>query len=291
MHISIDKNAGFCSGVKRTIKIAEEELAKAGSLYCLEQIIHNEEEEKRLQALGLKVINHDNLKKLNGAKVLIRAHGEPPETYQIAEKNNITLIEGTCPVVLKLQQKIKQSFVRGKEMKTQVVIYGMQNHPEVIGLNGQIENEAIIVESVGDIEKIDFERPVDLYAQTTKNKDVYEQIATEISRKQGEFQKTENLQFSGNNSICYQVSNRDTNLKEFARKNDLVLFVGGKKSSNGKYLFSVCKLENPKSYYIGGSEDIDYAWLKNITNIGITGATSTPEWLLRRVASKLVNDL
>lgn len=286
MLISIDKKAGFCSGVKKAIQRAEEELSESGSLYCLGQIVHNEEEEQRLKAMGLKVIGHEELKKLNNTRVLIRAHGEPPETYRIAAENNIELIDATCPVVLRLQQKIKKSFENGLHTNSQIVIYGKINHPEVIGLNGQIKNEAILIEGPDDIDKIDFSKPVCLFAQTTKNKSVYQEIIRKIEDK-GKLSRPANLHFSSTNSICGQVSNREEHLKQFARSNDVVIFVGGENSSNGKYLFSVCKAENQDSYYIGGPEAVNEAWFLNKKTAGITGATSTPDWLLKSVASKI----
>ncbi|MCF8366593.1 MAG: 4-hydroxy-3-methylbut-2-enyl diphosphate reductase, partial [Bacteroidales bacterium] len=249
MQISIDKNAGFCSGVKSAIQKAEEELSVSGSLYCLGQIVHNEEEELRLKSMGLKVISHDELKLLRNTKVLIRAHGEPPETYSIASQNNIELIDATCPVVLRLQQKIKSSFIKGKPDNTQVVIFGRKNHPEVLGLNGQINNEAILIEETSDMDKIDFSKPVCLFAQTTKDKTIYQEIIRKIEERIKLSQKN-NLHFISNNSICGQVSNRDEHLKEFARSSEIIIFVGGQHSSNGKYLFSVCKNQNKNSYYI-----------------------------------------
>ena len=287
MHISIDNKAGFCSGVKSAIQKAEEELSASGSMYCLGQIVHNEEEELRLKAMGLKVINHDEFKLLHHTKVLIRAHGEPPETYQIAAANNLELIDGTCPVVLRLQQKIKKSFEKGKTDNTQLVIYGKKNHPEVIGLNGQIRNEAILIEEPEDIEKIDFTKPVCLFAQTTKNKTVYKEIIRKIEEKEGVLKAGGGFHFTSNNSICGQVSNRDEHLKEFARANEVIIFVGGEHSSNGKYLFSVCKAENQESYYIGGTEGLNPDWFAGATSTGVTGATSTPDWLLKSVASKI----
>ena len=289
MHISIDQKAGLCTGVKRAIQKAEKELSISGSLYCLGQIVHNEEEEHRLQAMGLKVIDHNQFKRLNNVKVLIRAHGEPPETYRIANENNIALIDATCPVVLNLQKKIKTTYLSGKADKTQVVIYGRKNHPEVIGLNGQIDFEAIVIDQPEDIKKIDFSRPVCLFAQTTKDKSVYDQIIRKIEDQKIQLELGDDLHFSASNSICGQVSNRDENLKEFAGKNDVLIFVGGKQSSNGQYLFSICKNENPRSYYVGGPDQIDESWFGINDSVGITGATSTPEWLLKSTASAIAN--
>jgi 4-hydroxy-3-methylbut-2-en-1-yl diphosphate reductase len=294
MQISIDKNAGFCSGVKRAVEMAENELRGGGPLYCLGQIVHNEEEEQRLKAMGMKVIDHRELETLRNARVLIRAHGEPPETYRTAHENNIQLIDGTCPVVLRLQNRIRVARENGKSTQAQVVIYGKPNHPEVIGLNGQIKNEAILIENPKDINKIDFTRPVCLFAQTTKNKTIYNRIIKEIENKRGQLLPGGELHFSATDSICGQVSKRDDNLREFARQNDVVIFVGGEHSSNGKYLFSVCRDENPRSHYIGGAESIKPEWFAGTLKAGITGATSTPGWLLKSVAaaiSKLTQNL
>lgn len=287
MHISIDRKAGFCTGVKRAIHKAEEELSASGSLYCLGQIVHNEQEEHRLCAMGLKVIDHDQYRKLKDVKVLIRAHGEPPETYRIAKQNNIALIDASCPVVLNLQKKIKNAFETGKAEQTQVVIYGRKNHPEVIGLNGQIDFKALVIEDAEDVEKIDLSRPVCLFAQTTKNKSVYQQIISSIEQQKTKLERGGDLHFSASNSICGQVSNRDENLGDFAKKNDVVVFVGGAHSSNGHYLFSICKKQNPDSHYIGGPEMIEASWFENKIRIGVTGATSTPEWLLKSTASAI----
>lgn len=291
MHISIDQKAGLCSGVKRAIRKAEEELAVSGSLFCLGQIVHNEEEERRLKAMGLKVIGHQEFLSLKDVTVLIRAHGEPPETYRIARENNLTLIDATCPVVLNLQKKVKRAFESGKPEHTQVVIYGKPNHPEVVGLNGQIDDKAILVNSPEDVGKIDFERPISLFAQTTINKEVYRQIIEKIEQHKVKLKPGGKLHFTPNNSICAQVSNRDDNLREFAAKNDVVIFVGGKNSSNGKYLFSICEGQNPDSHYVGGPEMLNTDWFQNKEKIGITGATSTPEWLLKSVASSIAKIL
>lgn len=287
MQVTIDKNAGFCSGVIRTIRMAENELTKTGSLYCLGQIVHNEEEEKRLKAMGLKVIGYNDLKNLHNARVLIRTHGEPPETYLTAEKNNLQLIEGTCPVVLRLQHKIKKAGEQQESNHNQVVIYGKKNHPEVVGLNGQIKNKALLIEGLNDIEKIDLSLPVSIFAQTTKSAEVYNKIINEISERKSKFHPNDDLQFTSVNSICAQVSNRNESLRNFAGYNDVVIFVGGENSSNGKYLFSVCKAVNNESYYIGSPEMLKTQWFENIEKVGVSGATSTPQWLLESVAAAI----
>nr|NQU93620.1 4-hydroxy-3-methylbut-2-enyl diphosphate reductase [Bacteroidota bacterium] len=283
MKIDIDPGAGFCFGVKRAIQLAEEALTRDGTLYCLGQVVHNEEEESRLKNLGLQVIDNEFFKTIKGTTVLIRAHGEPPETYKIAGKNNIRLVEGTCPIVLRLQDKIRKSYEEARQHKGQVVIFGKRNHPEVIGLTGQTMDEAIIVDDEKDIEKIDFTKPVCLYAQTTKNKDVFELIKHKISMGTD----IKNTHFDANNTICRHVLNRDEKLKGFAKGHDLILFAGGKHSSNGKYLFSLCQAVNNHSHYIGGVKDLNPEWFEGIQSAGITGATSTPEWLLEKIADEV----
>ncbi len=287
MHISIDKKAGFCSGVKKAIRKAEEALVQHGSLYCLGQIVHNEAEESRLQTLGLQVINPEQMKQLHNTRVLIRAHGEPPETYRIAAENNLTLIDATCPVVLRLQQKIKKSFETGKATQAQVVIYGRKNHPEVIGLNGQIRNKALVIEGPEEIDKIDLSRPVSLFAQTTKNKNTYQEIIQRIEAEKGKVMIGGELHFTSNNSICAQVSNRDAHLRDFAGANDLLIFVAGKNSSNGKYLYSVCRDANPNTFMVSSPGELEPAWFSPGQKVGVSGATSTPEWLLEAVAAKI----
>jgi len=287
MKISIDPKAGFCTGVNRAVIFAEEELVKSGHLFCLGQVVHNEQEENRLKKLGLEIITHEDFGKMRNALVLIRAHGEPPETYKIAAENNIRLIDGTCPIVAKLQKKIRKSFIESQNNEGQIVIFGKKNHPEVLGLSGQTDNKAIIIENENDLEEIDFERPVNLFAQTTKSKEIFNSIFEKISQRIGQQAVSETLQFGATDSTCRQVTGRDKSLRKFARENDIVIFVGGKKSSNGHYLFEIAKSENGNAFYVDDPVNIEKSWFHGVENIGITGATSTPVWLLKEVALRI----
>jgi len=286
MEVSIDKNSGYCFGVEFAIKMAEDEMENQEPLYCLGDIVHNDMEVKRLKAKGLVVIDRDQLQTLSNCKVLIRAHGEPPETYRLAIENNIELIDASCPVVLKLQHRVKTAFDKMEREDGQIVIYGKKGHAEVIGLTGQTLEKAIVVMGDADLEKIDFHRPVTLFSQTTKStKGFYalsEKIEGKIQEAKGELSA---LDFNSNDSICRQVSNREPQLQRFALENDVILFVSGKKSSNGKALYQVCLAENPRSYFIESEEEIDKNWLKSGDRVGICGATSTPMWLMEQVKS------
>lgn len=279
MKVEIDKKSGFCFGVIKAIKSAETELEDAKSLYCLGDIVHNGKEVDRLEKLGLISISKEKYFTLKNCKVLIRAHGEPPETYEYAEKNNIELIDATCPVVLTLQEKVKNSYTAKLPNKGQVVIFGKKGHAEIEGLNGQTDHNAIIVESIKDIDKIDMNRPVSLYSQTTKRIEDFHAIAKEVNKK-----ITPGIPVEIKDTICRQVSNRVPNLKTFAAKYDVILFVAGKKSSNGQYLYSICKEANPKSYIISEINEIDKDWFNGIESVGVCGATSTPNWLMEEVA-------
>ena len=287
MKISIDPKAGFCSGVKRAISLAEEELQRSGHLFCLGQVVHNEQEENRLKNLGLEIIDQDDFRKLQNTTVLIRAHGEPPETYEIAAKNNIRLIDGTCPIVIKLQKKIRKSFIENYEAGCQIVIFGKKNHPEVLGLSGQTDNLAIIVEEENDLAKIDFTQPVSLFAQTTKSKEVFHEISGQIRQSIEKQASSETAEFCSTDSTCRQVTGRDENLRKFANENDIIIFVAGKKSSNGHYLFEIVKAENNNAVYVDDPNNIEKSWFKDDQKVGVTGATSTPAWLLEDVASKI----
>lgn len=289
MRIEIDKNSGYCFGVEYAIEMAENELQKSGTLYCLGDIVHNDMEVKRLAALGLKVIDKEKLEELHDCKVLIRAHGEPPETYKTALKNNIDLIDASCPVVLKLQNRVKTEFDRLEKKDGQMVIYGQKGHAEVIGLNGQIGNKATVVTSVEELDNLDYSKPITLFSQTTKSTAGFQKIKSTIEAKIKEAQTEKELSeiFDANDSICRQVSNREPQLSVFAREFDVVLFVSGKKSSNGKALFTVCKNLNDKSYFIENEDEIDPSWLEGADSAGICGATSTPMWLMQQVAEKV----
>lgn len=282
--IEIDKKSGYCFGVTKAIAKAEEELKKGETLYCLGDIVHNTLEVERLTKLGLITIDHEQFKKLKNVRVLLRAHGEPPSTYEIAERNNIQLIDASCPVVLGLQKRIK----RKDEQKTesaQIVIYGKKGHAEVIGLMGQIDSDSIIIESKDDLDKLDFSKDIHLFSQTTKPLEGFKEIASIIKNKM-----LEGTNFESFDTICRQVSNRVPNMKEFAKKHDLIFFIAGEKSSNGKVLFEECKKHNPNSHFIHNPEEVDLSLIDNITSIGICGATSTPKWQMEEVA-KIVRKL
>lgn len=289
MEVTIDKNSGYCFGVEFAIQMAEDEM-EDGKLYCLGDIVHNSMEVKRLNAKGLEVIDREQLENIRDSKVLIRAHGEPPETYELALRNNIELVDASCPVVLKLQNRVKLAHDKMNRANGQIVIYGKTGHAEVIGLTGQTNNEAVIVMNDEDIEKIDFNRPVTLFSQTTKSTSgfyrIREMIQERIKEAKGEL---EEIDFSANDSICRQVSNREPQLERFAEEQDVIIFVSGKKSSNGKALYGVCKRQNERSYFVENKEEVDLSWFKETDTIGICGATSTPMWLMENVASHIKN--
>lgn len=282
MRVEIDNNAGFCFGVIKAIKLAEKELGHYEMLYSLGDIVHNGEEVARLEKMGLKSISREEYLKLKDRKVLIRAHGQPPETYEYAAKNNIELIDATCPVVLNLQKKIRNSYKRCTKNNGQIVIFGKKGHAEVVALMGQTRNSAVIVEGSEDVDKIDFTRPVCLYSQTTKSIEDFYHIVEKIktNMKPG-------VRLEIHDTICRHVSNRVPRIKQFAVNHDIILFVAGEKSSNGRLLFSFCREENPNSYYISRVNEIDPEWFKGIESVGISGATSTPNWLMEKVAGRV----
>lgn len=290
MQIEIDNGSGFCFGVTTAIKKAEEELAKGGKLYCLGDIVHNGMEVERLHEAGLITIDHEEMKSLHGVKVLLRAHGEPPETYALAEKNNIEIIDATCPVVLQLQKRIKKQYVSNPN--AQIVIFGKNGHAEVLGLVGQTESHAIVVEKFEDVRalknsgKLDFSKDIYLYSQTTKSLDEFHRI---IEYCQAHIAGEAN--FKSFDTICRQVANRMPNIASFATKHDVILFVSGRKSSNGKVLFNECKSVNPNSYQIESASEIDMEWLKGKNTVGICGATSTPKWLMEECKESIMAQL
>lgn len=285
MIVEIDKNSGFCFGVVYAITMAEEVLDKYKTLYCLGDIVHNNVEVARLKKKGLITINHEQFKKIKNSKVLIRAHGEPPETYKIALKNNIELIDTSCPVVLKLQNKIKNGYDDIIKENGQVVIYGKKGHAEVNGLVGQIKGKAIVINDISDLEKIDFTKPINLFSQTTQSTDEYKTIIDEIKKRL--IDNGKNKLLITNNTICRQVSSRRIELTKFAKKYDVIIFVSGKKSSNGKVLYTVCKEINEHTYFISGVREIKKEWFNNVNSVGICGATSTPMWLMEKIAIKI----
>lgn len=275
MRVEIDLESGFCFGVLSAIGKAEEELRKGDELYCLGDIVHNGMECERLQGMGLKTINHEQLTSLRGAKVLLRAHGEPPSTYSTAIKNNIILIDATCPVVLKLQQRIHHQYQELDPATQQIIIFGQKGHAEVLGLVGQTDGHATVIESADEINRIDFNKDIFLYSQTTKSASSYNQLIEKIAERVPAGRK-----FIHNNTVCGQVSHRRENIREFASRHDVILFVSGRKSSNGKVLFNECLNVNPKSYMIEGKKDIEFKKLEGAESVGICGATSTPKWLM-----------
>lgn len=288
MKIEIDKNSGFCFGVEFAIQIAEDEMEDSGVLYCLGDIVHNDVEVARLNAKGLRVIEREDLKNIKNCKVLIRAHGEPPETYKIALKNNLQLIDASCPVVLKLQNRIKYAFDEMNEIDGQIVIYGKEGHAEVVGLNGQTNSNAIIVSSETDLLKLDFSRPIVLFSQTTKSTRGFYVIKDKIARKIQEVNgENASLYFKANDSICRQVSNREPQLMKFSKEHDVIIFVSGRKSSNGKALFNVCRENNTRSYFVENEAEVNSEWFNGNDLIGICGATSTPMWLMEKVAEHI----
>ena len=275
IQIEIDSGSGFCFGVTTAIKKAEEELAAGKTLYCLGDIVHNSMEVERLHSKGLVTINHDQLRELHDVKVLLRAHGEPPETYEIARRNNIEIIDATCPVVLQLQRRVKRQ--NDHNRPAQIVIFGKTGHAEVLGLVGQTHGRAIVVENLEGVKGLDFSRDIYLYSQTTKSLDEFHRIIEYIQTH-----IREGATFRSFDTICRQVANRMPNIASFAARHDLVLFVSGRKSSNGKVLFHECCSVNPNSYQIESPGEIDMRWLDGVRTIGICGATSTPKWLMEQ---------
>ena len=282
LQIEIDSGSGFCFGVTTAIKKAEEELAKGTTLYCLGDIVHNGMECERLRRMGLVTINHDDLTQLHDVKVLLRAHGEPPATYELARQNNIEIIDATCPVVLQLQKRIKAQYETSP--KAQIVIFGKTGHAEVLGLVGQTQGEAVVIESFDDVTRLDFTRDIYLYSQTTKSLDEFHRIMAYI---QGHI--APNATFRSFDTICRQVANRMPNISQFATRHDLILFVCGRKSSNGKVLFNECRRLNSNTHLIEGPEEIRDEWLKGIETVGICGATSTPKWLMDQCRDAIDN--
>lgn len=281
MIVEIDQKSGFCFGVVNAIGKAEETLNTGEKLYSLGHIVHNELEVKRLQEIGLHTINHDEFFRLKDCKILIRAHGEPPSTYDYARENNITLVDATCPVVLKLQQRVKKAAEEMRNENGQVVIFGHRGHAEVTGLAGQTNDSAIIIDHPEDLTRIDPSRPVVVFSQTTKSVEDFRKLAQHV-QEQATSGKVET-----HDTVCRQVSNRVPHLEKFAVRFDVVIFVGGLKSSNARVLFDVCKRYNPRSYFVTSPDDLQQDWFSEVEKVGICGATSTPQWLMEKVAEKI----
>lgn len=285
-NVEIDEGSGFCFGVTTAIKKAEEELAKGETLYCLGDIVHNGQECERLRKMGLVTITHKEFAGLRNVKVLLRAHGEPPQTYEMARRNHIEIIDATCPVVLRLQKHIKQEYdntLSGKEK--QIVIFGKNGHAEVLGLVGQTEGKAIVIESIGEVSKLDFSKDIRLYSQTTKSLDEFREIVAYIKEH-----ISPEATFEYFDTICRQVANRMPNIRQFAAGHDLIFFVCGHKSSNGKILYHECRKVNPNSYQIDGPGEIDKKLTENARSIGICGATSTPKWLMEACKKEITGE-
>ena len=276
LDVTIDTKSGFCFGVEYAIEIAEEILQQDGELYCLGDIVHNDMEVKRLEDMGLKIIDHDELKKMKDVKVLIRAHGEPPSTYDLAIKNNITLMDASCPVVLKLQNRIKKSH----DKKEKIYIYGKHGHPEVKGLMGQTGKDAIVFQDIKELDLDNLPQSITLYTQTTKSKEKFYEIVSKLTKT--------GIMVNVNDTLCRQVSNRDNQLQDFSNNFDKIVFVSGTKSSNGNALFNVCKQNNSNSYFVSSSNEIDRSWFSKDEKVGVCGATSTPMWLMEEVKDRIL---
>ena len=276
LDVTIDTKSGFCFGVEFAIEIAEEVLGEEGELYCLGDIVHNDMEVKRLEQMGLKIIDHKELENMQDVKVLIRAHGEPPSTYDLAIKNNITLMDASCPVVLKLQNRIKKSHDKDEK----IYIYGKHGHPEVKGLMGQTGKDAVVFQDIKELDLNNLPKSLTLYTQTTKSKEKFYEIVSKLTKT--------GVDVNVNDTLCRQVSNRDNQLQDFSNNFDKIVFVSGTKSSNGNALFNVCKQNNSNSYFVSSSDEIDKSWFRRDESVGVCGATSTPMWLMEEVKEKIL---
>jgi len=288
LQVSIDPHSGFCFGVVYAIEVAERELRNNSTLYCLGDIVHNNMEVNRLKQLGLVIINNEDLETLHNCKVLIRAHGEPPETYKTALLNNIELIDASCPIVLHLQNMIHQGYLEMKEKNGQIVIYGKEGHAEVNGLKGQTNGTAIIIGNEQDLSKINFSRPIRFYSQTTKSMEGFYKITNLIRARMAAVAGDRPFDFDWNDSICRQVSNRSGQLRAFASRFDIVIFVSGKKSSNGMILYQICKEVNQNTHLISSQDDLRAEWFSDVESVGICGATSTPMWLMEEMEREIL---
>jgi 4-hydroxy-3-methylbut-2-en-1-yl diphosphate reductase len=287
MKVTVDAQSGFCWGVVRTIDIAEKELGTAGTISSLGPVIHNPQETERLREKGMDVVTHDDFPQLSGTRVLIRAHGEPPSTYALAQRHGVTLIDATCPVVTKVQERIRKFFEQGY----QVVIFGKKDHAEVIGLVGQTDGRALVIKSVEETSKVDLARKTVLFSQTTMDKETFYAVASVLREKIAEFVvgTTEETaaEFHAKDTICGQVSGRDKKLREFAKTNDMMVFVAGRHSSNGKVLYDICKEANPRTRFVETEDEVQEEWFKGVERVGISGATSTPQWLMEKIKKRI----
>ncbi len=287
MQVVVDPHSGFCGGVVKAIRLAETESAMNSPMYCLGEIVHNQAEVARLKAKGIKFITHDEFKELRNVRVLLRAHGEPPSTYKIAKENGVELIDATCQVVRRLQKKIQAASDEIKNKNGQIVVFGKEDHPEIISLKGQTNEEVIIVENKDQIHKIDFSRSVHFFSQTTKSITEFEEIKGLIQEEMNRKKSEDEPNFKAENTICKQVSNREKELVLFSKRHDVIIFVGGENSSNAKFLFGICKNSNSKSYFVSDETALNTDWFKEAKSVGISGATSTPQWLMGNVANKI----
>lgn len=284
MLVELDPAAGFCFGVDASIALAEKHLQQGGKLYCLGELVHNEEETLRLTDLGMVVIDYQHFSTLKNATVLLRAHGEPPSTYDVASKNNLTLIDGTCPIVKSLQHKVSCSYEDISGEGGQVVVFGSKNHPEVVGLNGQTNDHAIVVVTESDLESIDFTRKIHLFAQTTRSVADYQRLQNTIKERISVKGGDPKVLLNVVQSICKQVSNRVPQLQNFALAHEVMVFVAGKSSSNGKVLFGAAQSVNPRTFFASDVSEIQPSWFQGVGSVGISGATSTPKWLMENIA-------
>ncbi|MGC8824452.1 MAG: 4-hydroxy-3-methylbut-2-enyl diphosphate reductase [Bacteroidales bacterium] len=286
MIITIDDHSGFCFGVSHAIRSAEEELGRSGKLYCLGNIVHNQAEIERLEKMGLEIIDHETFRNLKNTTVLIRAHGEPPETYQIAAENNIHLIDASCKVVLKIQQRLLKTFL--EEPGAQIVIYGKPQHPEVIGLMGQVKGKAVVIQTENDLAALNFSQPIHLFSQTTMPLEGFRKITEQIRQRMIESTGSENPPFYIHDTVCRQVANRVEYLRKFAYNNDVIVFASSKESSNGKLLFEEVSRVNTRSYFVSHASEVRREWFAGAEKVGICGATSTPQWLMQLIRDEII---
>ncbi len=286
MKVDIEKNSGFCFGVEHAIRLTEEALKSGDEIYCLGHIVHNEAEVKRLEDMGLKTIDRNEFRKLKNCKVVIRAHGEPPETYRIARENDIKIIEATCPIVSRIQEKVRDHY-ENTGNNVQSLIYGKKEHAEVVGLLGQTEGHSILISDLTDIDQIDFSKPAEIFSQTTRSREKYSELIREIRKRYEKEGYEPGKMLTVNNTICGQVANREPQLRNFSRQHDVIIFVSGKSSSNGRMLYEVCSKINPRAYFVSDADEIDETWFEKVTTVGVCGATSTPKWLINKVAEKI----
>ncbi|MEE1099152.1 MAG: 4-hydroxy-3-methylbut-2-enyl diphosphate reductase [Alistipes sp.] len=283
MRVVIDDNSGFCFGVVRAITYAEESLDESNEVYSLGDIVHNRVEVQRLQELGLHTVTHSDMPDLRGKRLFIRAHGEPPSTYLAAKSLGISIVDATCPVVATLQKRVKQVYEKMQSVGGQVVLLGKRGHAEVVGLTGQVNDDVIVIEREEDLSLVDFSRPIYLLSQTTQSISLFQELAQKMEQR-----LTSGATLEVHDTICRQVANRESHLEEFSRSFEVILFVAGRKSSNGKVLSEVCRAANPRTYLVEEADEVQREWLNGVKSVGVCGATSTPRWLMQRVADRVI---